>query len=234
MDGIPPGASDQPAAQECPDLDLLDPSGSAVDLTGTWQANDFGLYDLHQDGSCLYWLGMSRYADSEPGEYWTNVLYATIRTDFSIAGHWGSVPHLPESDLGNGEITLEIGFESSADGSSPFLRAVNATGGFGGTAWVPVEALPAAVELEGTFGGNYDHLLQTGCFWLESGTDRFELIGSGGLDIRGDPPLRVEDSRGRVLARVGDPIRAQGRVSASLGTNCVESAILVDELIPPQ
>jgi hypothetical protein len=111
---------------------------------------------------------------------------------------------------------------------------VSATGGFGGTAWIRAEALPPAVDLEGAFGGNYDHLLETGCFWLESGGDRFELLGFGGLDVRGDPPLRLEDSRGRVLARVGDPIQAYGRVSASLGTGCAESAILVEELIPSQ
>jgi hypothetical protein len=91
-DGVPPPASDQPAAQECPDLGLLNPSGSAVDLTGAWRANDFGLYNLYQDSSCLYWLGMSQYPGSASGEGWTNVLYAKIQTDYSIAGHWGSVP----------------------------------------------------------------------------------------------------------------------------------------------
>jgi hypothetical protein len=229
-----PAPSAQPPAQECREIDISAPSGTPLDLTGTWQANDAGVYDLHQDRSCLYWLGMSNYRGSEPGEYWTNVFYGTIRSDFTIAGHWGDVPYAPDAAMDNGEMTLSIDFDSSSGEEVPFLRSIEVTGGFGGSAWVPVDSLPTAVDLEGSFGGNYDHLLQTGCLWIQSGGQRYELIGDGGWSIRGDPPIRVEDERGQVFAREGDTLRIHGQVVAGLGTGCVESAIWVEVLEPVQ
>jgi hypothetical protein len=228
------GPSAQPAAQECREIDLLTESGLPLDLTGTWQGNDAGVYDLNQDRSCLYWLGMSNYRGSEPGEYWTNVFYGTIQSDFTIAGHWGDVPYTPGADMDNGEITLGVDFDSSNGEEFPILRRLEATGGFGASAFVPVDALPAAVDLEGSFGGNYDHLLQTGCLWVQTGGQRYELIGDGGWSIRGDPPIRVEDERGQVFAREGDTLRIHGQVMAGLGTGCVESAIWVEVLEPVQ
>jgi hypothetical protein len=227
-----PAPSAQPPAQECRETDLSAPDGTPLDLDGTWQGNDFGRYDIHQDGSCVYWLGRSHYSGSEPGEHWTNVLYGTIGSDLTITGHWGDVPYAPEATMNNGEITLHITFGASAGQDVPVLHTTHATGGFGGSAFVPVDALPAAVDLEGLFGGNYDHLLQTGCLWTQSGGQRYELIGDGGWSIRGDPPIRVEDERGQVQSREGDTIRIHGVVEPALGTGCVESAILVDALEP--
>lgn len=228
-----PGPSAQPAAQECHEIELLTESGSPLDLTGTWQGNDAGVYDLHQDRSCLYWLGMSNYRGSEPGEHWTNVFYGTIQSDFTIAGHWGDVPYGPGSGMNNGEMTLGIDFDASSGEEFPVLRRLEVTGGFGASAFVPVEALPAAVDLEGSFGGNYDHLLQTGCLWIQTGAQRYELLAADiGWSIRGDPPIRVEDERGQVFAREGDTLRIRGLVIASLGTGCVESAIWVEVLEP--
>jgi hypothetical protein len=206
-----------------------------VALTGVWRANDFGVYDLHQTGSCLYWLGMSQYSGEEPGSSWTNVFSGTLQSDFTIVGRWADVPFnpdIPADALGRGTMTLLIDFDQSGEVERPVLRVANVTGGFGGSAWVLEEALAPTTELEGTFGGNVDALFQTGCTWIESSGLRYELIGDGGWVIRGDPPMRVEDERGRVVARVDDPLRIRGRVSQALGTNCVEAAIMVEELDP--
>ena len=227
-----PRPSDQEAAQECPALDLLGPSGATVDLTGKWRSNDLGVYDLHQYGSCFYWLGQSAYPDSQVGEFWTTVLVGTIGTDFTITAHWGDVPYLNTEFLGNGEMTLRIGFDSAGGQEIPVLRTIAVTGGFGGSTWVPEDSLQPAADLEGTFSGNYHNLLQTGCLWVQVGDVRYELHGDGGWVIRGDPPLRIEDERGRVYARDGDIIRVNGIVSPALGSGCVESSVVVEEIEP--
>lgn len=220
-------------ASECSPIDIRGPSGEPVDLTGVWRSNDLGVYDLRQVGSCVYWLGMSQYRGEDPGSSWTNVFAGVLHSDLTISGRWADVPFSPETIgfLGHGMMTLRIGFVESGGVERPALRVVSMTGGFGGSAWVLEESL-APVELDGIFGGNRDNLLQTGCVWIESNGQRYELIGDGGWDIRVDPPVRVEDRSGRVFARADDPLRIRGRVSEALGTNCVENAVLVEELDP--
>lgn len=230
---LAPGASAE-ESRECPPIDIRGLSGTPVDLTGVWRSNDLGIYDLHQIGSCVYWLGMSQYGGEEPGSSWTNVFTGTVQSDLTIIGRWADVPFNPEAIeyLSHGTMTLRIGFVDSGGAERPALRVVSVTGGWGGSAWVLEESLES-VELDGTFGGNADHLLQTGCLWIESDGQRYELIGDGGWSIRSDPPIRVEEGgSGRVVARAGDPLRIRGRASEALGTNCVENAILIEELDP--
>jgi len=228
---VPAGSAEE--ASECSPIDIRGPSGEPFDLTGVWRSNDFGVYDLRQIGSCVYWLGMSQYSGEEPGSSWTNVFAGAMQSDLTIVGRWADVPFNPESIpwLNHGTLTLRIGFVQSGEVERPALRFVSSSAPFGGSAWVLEESL-APVELDGIFGGNVDHLLQTGCVWLESGGQRYELIGDGGWRIRYDPPIRVEDASGRVVARADDPLRIRGRVSEALGTNCVENAILVEEIDP--
>jgi len=231
---LAPGESVAPESSECAPVNIVGPSGALVDLTGVWRSNDSGFYDIHQRGSCLYWMGMSHYPGTEPGEFWTNVFIGTVGSDFTIIGRWGDVPFypgIPSDWLGFGSMTLQIDFDQSGEVERPVLRAVSRTGGFSGSAWVLAESL-APVELDGILGSNADNLLQTGCVWIESNGERYELIGGGAWIIRIDPPLRVEDESGRVVAREGDALRIQGPVSEALGTNCVENAILVEELDP--
>lgn len=226
---VPAGSAEE--ASECSPIDILGPSGDPVDLTGVWRSNDLGIYDLRQIGSCVYWLGMSQYSGEEPGSSWTNVFTGAIRSDLTIVGTWAGVPFSPDGYLGDGALTLRIRFAQSGGGARPALRYVSSSAPFGASAWVLEDSLER-VELDGILGGNVDHLLQTGCVWLQSGGQRYELIGDGGWRIRIDPPIRVEDASGRVVARAEDPLRIRGGVSEALGTNCVENAILVEELDP--
>ena len=213
-------------------MNLVSPSGATFDLTGKWRSNDGGLYDVRQRQSCFYWLGRSTYPDTQIGEIWTNVLVGTIGSDFTITARWGDVPYLNTEFFGNGEMSLRIGFESADGQEFPVLRTTAVTGGFGGNAWVPEDSLPPAADLEGIFSGNYHNLLETGCLWVQVGDVRYELHGDGGWVFRGDPPLRIEDERGRVYARDGDVIRVHGVVAPGLGTGCVESSVLVEEINP--
>lgn len=231
-DGSQAPAESVEEASGCSPIDFRGPSGAPVDLTGVWRSNDLGTYDIRQVGSCVYWLGMSQYTDEEPGGSWTNVFSGALRSDFTIVGRWADVPFSADciGCLNDGTITLRIGFVQSGDVERPTLELVRASTPFG-SAWVLEESLEP-MELEGTFAGNADHLLQTGCLWIDSGGQRYELIGDGGWTIRTDPPFRIEDESGRVVTRQGDSLRIRGRASEALGTNCVENAILVEELDP--
>ena len=195
------------------------PSGGRFLLSGVWRSNDYGRYSIQQEGSCVYWLGMSQWPGTEPGSFWTNIFFGTVQTDFTVAGHWGDVPFLQGGSQSEGTLTLRIGFDESGRLEKPVLHAIEATGGFGGTAWVLETTLDPALELDGLLG----EFSNVGCpvlgvdpdarvSWVESGAQRYELISLGDV---GNP---------------GDHIRVVGQVSALLGTGCLPSAMLVETI----
>jgi hypothetical protein len=96
------------------------PSAS-LDLTGQWRANDGGAYFLRQVSNQLWWFGRS----GDNGGTWTNVFQGRIEGS-QVIGTWADVPH--GRTMNNGEISLQIVAPN-------FLRAVNRTGGFGGSEW---------------------------------------------------------------------------------------------------
>ena len=203
-------------------------------LTGRWRGNDEGVYDIHQRGSCLYWMGMSHFPGVEPGEHFVNVFIGTLRSDFTIDGRYGDVPFnpsIPSEFLGYGSLTLRIEFEQSAEVEGPKLRATG--GDLVGLVWVREESLPAATDLQGTFGGTVSSTVgeDVACPWIESNGEHYELIGSAEWRIR-TSPLSIQDQAGHIVARIGDPIRVSGRVAPALGSGCTDTAILVEELDP--
>lgn len=232
---VAPGASSLPAADECTPVDIRAPSGTRVDLTGQWRASDEGVYDIHQRGSCLYWVGMSQIPGFEPGEHWAQVFIGTVRSDFMVVGRWGDVPFnpsIPTNELFYGSLTLVIDFDESGDVERPILRVIE--GDFGPN-WVLVqeESLSAPTELLGTFGGTVSTTVgdDVACPWIEANGEHYELIGSAEWRIR-TSPLSVQTGDGRIVARIGDPIRVVGQLSAALGSGCTETAVLVEALDP--
>jgi hypothetical protein len=97
----------------------------AQNLTGTWACNDGGKYYLHQRGNELWWLGES----SNNGATWTNVFQGQIAGK-QINGKWADVPQ--GKIMGSGIMVLQIV-------NSTLLKAVNKTGGFGGSEWKKVK-----------------------------------------------------------------------------------------------
>jgi len=96
------------------------PSAS-FNLTGRWRSNDGGMYFLRQVGNQLWWYGQS----GDNGRTWTNVFQGRIEGS-QVIGSWADVPH--GQIMHNGEMSLQIVAPN-------FLRAVNRTGGFGGSEW---------------------------------------------------------------------------------------------------
>ena len=105
-----------------------DPSsgGPADDssLTGTWVANDGGMYFLRQTGNTLWWLGLSA-GLMHPGLEFCNVLRAAV-TRSAVTGEWSDVPRGVTS--GRGTLTLRPA------GGDQLVRVAE-SGGFGASIW---------------------------------------------------------------------------------------------------
>lgn len=105
-------------------------------LTGTWQADDGGLYYLRQNGNELWWAGFSTDTPEGAGDLYTgiaftNVFHGTISGN-TATGEWADVPR--GQSLQNGTLTLSI--------SNALIRRQTQTGGFGATQWTPIRPAP--------------------------------------------------------------------------------------------
>jgi hypothetical protein len=108
---------------------------SAVDLTGTWAANDGGVYYLRQLDDEIWWLGMSGRGQPlvDRGVRWTNVFHGTLSGD-TITGTYADVPQ--GRILDKGPVVMKL--TPTADGG---ISLVNANPilptGFGGYRFTP-------------------------------------------------------------------------------------------------
>src|SRR5690349_10520824 len=93
-------------------------------LTGTWMANDGGMYFLRQVGDVLWWLGASG-GLMHPGLEFCNVFHGFI-TASAVTGDWSCVPRGAAS--GRGTLTLRPAGEHQ-------LLRVGGSGGFGASIW---------------------------------------------------------------------------------------------------
>ena len=98
------------------------PDGSS--LTGTWMANDGGMYFLRQIGDALWWLGLSG-GVLHPGLQFCNVFDALV-TGSTVSGEWSDVPR--GATAGRGTLTLRPA------GDDQLLRVAE-SGGFGASIW---------------------------------------------------------------------------------------------------
>lgn len=116
-------------------------SSCARNLTGTYIADDGGIYYLQQSGGTLWWAGLS--LDRElpadfvwhRGLYFTNVFRGTINSDNTIVGEWSDVSR--GLTLNSGTLTVKI----DSSGGVTKLTKLTATGGFGATTWTRTDPL---------------------------------------------------------------------------------------------
>jgi hypothetical protein len=113
----------------------LPPPPPPFDLTGTWAADDGGIYYVRQLGSAIWWAGFSSESpeavnDFQRGLSFTDVFRGTIEGN-TINGTWADVPR--GHDLKSGTLTLNIvPFEFPLGN---VLTKQNETGGFRLNAW---------------------------------------------------------------------------------------------------
>jgi hypothetical protein len=110
-------------------------------LTGTWAADDGGIYCVRQLGDTLWWACLSAEsplgsADFHLGLAFSNVFAGTVSAT-AISGGWADVPK--GNVFNSGTIALEVRSASE-------LVRQSATGGFGGSRWTRVD-LPAPVDV---------------------------------------------------------------------------------------
>jgi hypothetical protein len=121
-----------PPITSCETLELRDPSGARIDLSGEWSANDEGQYKLKQVGDCLTWVGLSFFEDQSLGDSWITTFRGRIRTDRTISGEFLDVF---STAPGSGTLELLIADEADAYGGLT-LTLTKATGSpFGGSFW---------------------------------------------------------------------------------------------------
>src|SRR6266446_823030 len=113
----------------------------ARNLTGTYIADDGGVYYVQQSGSTLWWAGLSLDPQLPLERVWhrgldfTNVFRGTVNSDNTIVGEWADVSR--GMTLNKGALTLAIG---NSGGIRQFTKLV-ATGGFENTTWTQTEPL---------------------------------------------------------------------------------------------
>jgi len=99
-------------------------SANRAILTGTWMANDGGMYFLRQIGDTLWWLGLSA-GLLHPGLQFCNVFRASV-TGSAVTGDWSDVPRGATSCRGT--LTLRPAGEDQ-------LLRVAESGGYGASIW---------------------------------------------------------------------------------------------------
>jgi hypothetical protein len=99
-------------------------SANPASLTGTWIANDGGMYFLRQIGDALWWLGLSG-GLLHPGLQFCNVFHASV-SGSAVTGEWSDVPRGAAS--GRGTLTLRPAGEDQ-------LLRVAESGGYGASIW---------------------------------------------------------------------------------------------------
>lgn len=108
------------------------PIRPAFDLTGTWTADDGGIYYLRQLGNTLWWAGLSTDSlqgvnDFQRGVRFTNVFRGTIEGN-TIKGTWVDVPRGRSEKSG----TLTLSIASIGFPVGIVLQRQAETGGFAG------------------------------------------------------------------------------------------------------
>ena len=117
-------------AADCPTIDIRTPQGTRIDLTGTWTTGNAGagnqvLYELRQDGDCLWGRAYSAYGDQDLGESFDLLTVGIVRPDFTaevdlLELRVGDPFGYPSFSRATATLTLR--FESTADGESLVLE----------------------------------------------------------------------------------------------------------------
>jgi len=86
------GAETAPSGA-CVPVQITGPDNQPLDLSGVWSGNDTGLYYIKQIDSCVWWSGVSNFADQGqyPGEEWIMTFRGTINSDGVINGDFVDV-----------------------------------------------------------------------------------------------------------------------------------------------
>lgn len=133
--GVPNAVANECCISGVKNVTVATPPPPSYNLTGTWSADDRGLYYIRQLNDLVWWVGMSTESpmglhDFRKGIAYTNVFRGRLRGN-TIVGDWADVPH-GSNDL-NGTLTLRI--VTAPIFGAPVLQKQAQTGGFGASTW---------------------------------------------------------------------------------------------------
>jgi len=103
------------------------------DLTGVWTGVDGGVYYIRQEGTAVWWSGLSEWAGpaSDLGSRWATVGHGSIDA-LAITAEWANVPR--GAGQASGTLVLEI--QDNGQGNIQIVTR-RQSGGFGNTLWLP-------------------------------------------------------------------------------------------------
>ena len=133
----------------------------ALDLSGVWKCDDRGLYFIRQDGTTIWWCGLS--TDRTLPQYgleFANVFTGTL-DGLRLDGTWSDVPR--GATEGHGSLSLSVIIDQ--DGGPRNLVKGSDTGGFSGANWtfVRLHFVPLAPTTAELFDLGHQEHLGLGC-----------------------------------------------------------------------
>lgn len=90
-------------ANSCPTIDLRSPSGTRVELTGTWRADTPATATqegaiaapvvrfVRQFGECVWWEEMDAFPGEPLAQEYRRLFFGSLGSDFNIVGQFGEV-----------------------------------------------------------------------------------------------------------------------------------------------
>ena len=116
------------AVLDCSGGEIRTPSGDLLDLSGTWTGGSSTIY-LRQLDHCVWWFGLSEFANQAPGECFSNTFTGRLGADNTLSGEWASIVlgggecgGTPQSGSTEGPVTFELDFDCDGCEDVPVLR----------------------------------------------------------------------------------------------------------------
>lgn len=100
--------SGDPAGAVCTPVEVAGPDGRQIDLSGTWSGNDGGRYYIKQIDSCVWWAGLSDFANQALGEEWIMTFRGTLNADGVVSGDFVDVKG---TNPGSGTMAIRVAAE---------------------------------------------------------------------------------------------------------------------------
>jgi hypothetical protein len=113
-----PTAMERVTGQDCEAIDLRTPSGTRIDLTGTWRGGQTVVY-VRQEAGCVWWMALSDWPGEALGSQNMLVFRGNVYPDFTLRGDWMNLVKPTEFPIG-GSTTFQI--DTDVDGATDVVE----------------------------------------------------------------------------------------------------------------
>lgn len=144
--GLASPTVDEANLSNCSPIELRTPSGSRVDLTGTWHGRG-AVHYVRQLGDCVWWIALSDIPGEAEGSAYSISFHGQLHQDFTVVGDWAFVvkPSRPDAPpIAVERVILTIDFDATGRDEEIVLRGPGGGPDTGG----PVVGFYDAITLE--------------------------------------------------------------------------------------